>query len=389
MHENEFRHRFRASIGEAPDEAAAAQRAVATLHRGRAADEGGRHPRALAFVAMALTLLVLTSLLGPRIVRTVRTGGATSPAGAGAPPPSPASAPKPATACRLPMIVTDSRAVLSAAAAGADSNGMETETAGFVSLATGRFQADPTAVPDGMPFSRMYAKDVWRPQVYDTVLRRWLPVQSDEVSPDHGSYLYVDYSPLLAAKGNPFDSTTLHVYDVRKRTDRALWTYAGAIAAQWTARGIEATTTPRGGGQGLAWLVDPDSGAATAKGPAPPPDQPLIDRSYGIRTGGYYGTDGRGRPIIVEGGLNPGSHAMYFVGGPNGRRIVIHDGVAGPDAEFAPSGFAPDGDRLWMANVDGTAIWLWTERDGLKRFALSGVIQHDPYVTSRVVGPCL
>src|SRR2546430_16430987 len=96
MHENEFRRRFRASLGEAPDELGAAQRAVAGLHRRAPADESGRHPRAFALVAIGLTLLVVAGLLGPRLVRTVRTGGSqTSPAAAGAPPPTPVPTPAP------------------------------------------------------------------------------------------------------------------------------------------------------------------------------------------------------------------------------------------------------------------------------------------------------
>jgi hypothetical protein len=57
--------------------------------------------------------------------------------------------------------------------------------------------------------------------------------------------------------------------------------------------------------------------------------------------------------------------------------------------DFDPNGFTVDGDRLWAANYDATAIWLWTAKDGLKRFALRGVAQRDGYVTPEVVGPCL
>src|SRR2546430_9304658 len=189
MHENEFRRRFRASLGEAPDELGAAQRAVAGLHRRAPADESGRHPRAFALVAIGLTLLVVAGLLGPRLVRTVRTGGSqTSPAAAGAPSPAPVPTPAPVSACRLPVIVTDSHATINPPA-DAQTDDLDVETAGFVEMATGRFQPDPAAVQDGMPFSRSYLKDVWRPQTDDPVLRRWLPVQPSQVAPDHGSYL--------------------------------------------------------------------------------------------------------------------------------------------------------------------------------------------------------
>src|SRR5256886_5624834 len=148
-----------------------------------------RRPRAFALVAIGLTLLVVAGLLGPRLVRTVRTGGSqTSPAAAGAPSPTPVPTPAPVSACRLPVIVTDSHATINPPA-DAQTDDLDVETAGFVEMATGRFQPDPAAVQDGMPFSRSYLKDVWRPQTDDPVLRRWLPVQPSQVAPDHGSYL--------------------------------------------------------------------------------------------------------------------------------------------------------------------------------------------------------
>jgi hypothetical protein len=138
-------------------------------------------------------------------------------------------------------------------------------------------------------------------------------------------------------------------------------------------------------------VVDPATGAAAPSARTVPAGalSSAAMRSYGMSGGGGFGTDGAGHPILLEGSRSPGAHQEYFVGGPNGQRIVIHSGTMGDAFDFDPNGFTVDGDRLWAANYDGTAIWLWTAADGLKRFALTGVAQHDGFVTPRVVGSCL
>jgi hypothetical protein len=112
-------------------------------------------------------------------------------------------------------------------------------------------------------------------------------------------------------------------------------------------------------------------------------------RAYDIVRGEVEGKDGQGRPVVLDGSRDPGSPQTYFVGGPNGQRIVIHQGTMGDALDFDPSGFTADGDRLWAANIDATAIWSWTQRGGLERFPLSGVPTHDMYVQPSVAGPCV
>src|SRR5256885_550128 len=106
MHENEFRIRLRAALGEAPDEAGAAQRAAAVLRQRARAEEGPRHSLAMALIAVALTLLVLGGLLGPRLVRLLQ---APAPVPAGAP--TPPAGPRSVGECRVPLIVIDDRAL--------------------------------------------------------------------------------------------------------------------------------------------------------------------------------------------------------------------------------------------------------------------------------------
>jgi hypothetical protein len=348
-----------------------------------------RPPRAMLFVAGALALLVVAGLLGPRMLRTAASR-ATSPAAAGAAGGVRRSASGP-TDCRLPVVVTDAHALASAPPADPlreYPTALPTDTAGFVSLPAGRFVADPAAQGAGMPFSRMYAKEQWAPVTYDPVLERWLPAGRRQVSPDQHSYLYTTQHPLATAKGSGFDSTSLSVYDVTTGRDRTLWTSPDQIGpdATWEADGIHASTVPAGGGRLRSWLVDPATGAVTPAATAASSGLPYI--TYGMAAGAGFGVDGAGRPILLDGSRSPGAQQEYFVGGPNGRRIVIHTGTMGDSFDFDPNGFGVDGDRLWAANYDATAIWLWTEKEGLSRFALSGVAQHDTYVTPRVAGPC-
>ncbi|HYW27961.1 MAG TPA: hypothetical protein VE953_27565 [Terriglobales bacterium] len=351
---------------------------------------GSRPPRAMLLVAGVLALLVVAALVGPRLFRAAAPRAA-SPAAAGAPGGVRLASPDPAE-CRLPVVVTDSHALAGAPAVDPMREfptALPTDTAGFVSLSTGQFVADPTAKGRGMPFSRIYAKEQWTPESYDPLLKRWLPAGPRQVSPDRRSYLYTTQHPLATGKGSSFDSTSLSVFDVATGGDRTLWTSPDQIGpdATWEADGIHASTVPAGGGQLRSWLVDPLTGAVTPVTPAVP--RGLPPTAYGMTAGAGFGFDGAGRPILLDGSRNPGAHQEYFVGGPEGQRIVIHTGTAGDAFGFDPDGFAVDGDRLWAANYDGTAIWLWTEKAGLKRFALSGVAQHDPYVTPRVVGPCV
>lgn len=399
MHEEEFRNRVHATLGEAPDERAVTERAAAALHSGPPREERTGPPRAMVLVAGVLTVLVLAGLLGPRLLRAAPRN--TTPAAA---PPAATTSPSPSgpglANCRLPVVVTDAHFAVPAPGADAPRDypsPLPHYTAGFVSAATGQFAADPTAQGAGMPFSRDYVGSEWRPASYDPVTKRWLPASRNQVSPDHHSFLYVTQAPLATGKASQFDTSTLAVYDVTTGKGRDLWTSHDQIGpdATWAADGIHASTLPWTGGQLAYWLVDPATGARVPD-PSPPPNEgprPLaLPSDYGIRGGGaVLGTDGAGRPILLDnsaGTAGPGDHQEYFVGGPNGQRIVIHDGTRGDAFDFAPSGFTADGDQLWAVNSDATALWLWTEKDGLKRIPLSGIAQHDQYVSPEIVGPC-
>jgi hypothetical protein len=255
----------------------------------------------------------------------------------------------------------------------------------MVTIPSGTFVADPAARQDGMPFSAMAANAAWEPATYDPVVKRWLSEYPERVSPDHQRYAYVVFKPLMSSTTR-YESAELRVYDLRTGADRLLWSHDGSIQdVTWKPDGLHLTTTPATGGQGDAWLVNPATGAASA---APSTPSPGTSNRVGVRSG-TLGTDSQGRPVIIEGSRDPGVAYTIFVGGAGARRLVIYSGHMGDAMDFDPTWMVGDGDALWGANYDGTAIWRWTEAGGLQKYPLQGVAQHDMYVNVRVAGPCL
>jgi hypothetical protein len=320
--------------------------------------------RTVARAAVAIALVAIGGVLAPRLLARAQTAAA-------------------AVTCRLPLVVDDNRP------------GVDSTTAGFVSLPAGKFSPDPSQPqPAGLPFMRFYDDERARPLWYDVTLRRWLPALRTQISPDQRSYLYVVFSPLASrrAKGSSrYNSSTLFVYDVANSTNRVLWTYGGAIDADWEADGIHAETTPVDGGGATYWIVDPATGAraTTSVVPASSPISVDISQYGGPGDGiGPVGVDFLGRPVMAEGSRSPGQHMEYFIGEPGGWRVPIHSGIMGDADDFDPTGFVADGDQLWAANSDGTALWRWTEHDGLHRYPLGGVTRISRYTVPVVAGTC-
>jgi len=100
MHEEEFRTRYRAAVGDAPDELGAVQRAAAVVHRAPPRPERAGAPRAMILVAGALAVLVLAGLLGPRVLRAGSRPPRPAVPRAMRPRPLPPSPPSPPAGCR-------------------------------------------------------------------------------------------------------------------------------------------------------------------------------------------------------------------------------------------------------------------------------------------------
>jgi hypothetical protein len=153
-----------------------------------------------------------------------------------------------------------------------------------------------------------------------------------------------------------------------------------------------------------AWLVNPTSGAVSpdpnpsstwvvnpiiiAVSADPGPTGTLLN-AYRVSLGSVIGRDSHGRPVIMESNFQPGSAYTVFVGDAEERRIVIYSGHMGDAMGFDPTWMVADGDALWGANRQATAIWRWTEAGGLKKYSLHGAAQHGESVIAQVAGPCL
>jgi hypothetical protein len=409
MHDDRVRARLRAALGDPPPGAReAVQRLEAHVHPAPApGDVSWRRP-AMTVAAGVLTVAVVVTVVGTHIA--LRRSPAASPAAAG-------------LGCRLPLVVKDPHFP------------NVTQAAGFVSPSTGAFQPDPGAVAGDLPFPVVGSGGTWQAVTYDPVLKRWLPVRQSAVAPDHSGYAYVV----------DLDSTfELHVYDVRRRADRVVWSGSGGpsgFPVVWEADGIHLLLTPPEGGPSAGWVV-PSSGDASHPGPYPPASAEYQRTNVGTRFAvGQYEAQFHGRPIVfvvhprsvTPGGspsptstpvsprtigpqttprpaptqdgsgfvqpLNGYPYTVYVARPPGSTtsssariaepRTVIHSGVVGDATDFDPTTFVADGDRLWAASADGTALWLWTEKDGLRRLPLNAGPKGGKTSSYWVAGPCV
>jgi hypothetical protein len=195
-------------------------------------------------------------------------------------------------------------------------------------------------------------------------------VRPTAVAPDHSAYAYVT--------GLDSPDFELHVVDGRTGSDRVLWAASGGIdfPIEWAADGIHVTTVPSSGGATQGWVVDPASGDRRAAA------GPRITAEFGrTNIGTFFGTMPYeavflGMPVVRD------ATAGVYLAGPRGRRTLIH----ALTADFDPSTFVVDGDRLWAVNADGSAVWLWTPKDGLRRFPIRSWRQAGVWYWA--AGPC-
>jgi dipeptidyl aminopeptidase/acylaminoacyl peptidase len=104
-------------------------------------------------------------------------------------------------------------------------------TGGFISFPSGTYQADPNGVIDDSPSNDAVtiARPVLQgtdPAFYDLALKRWLPVQPEQTSPDGGSYAYVVSGP------SGSDPTQVHIVQVATGGDHTI-----TLAPPWTGVG--------------------------------------------------------------------------------------------------------------------------------------------------------
>lgn len=332
MDADRLRRRLAGALGEPPDLSPAVQRLEARL----ASLEGEPAPAArsatsMAVVAGVLAVAVTASLLGMRAL-TAR------------PAPPAVTSTAASAGCRLPLVETTS---------GYPST---TLAAGFLTVATGTFRRDASAPAAAT--------------TYDPVARRWLPVRPPAIAPDHSAYAYVV---------NQDQAFQLHVEQIATGADRVVWSGPGGIdlPIRWTDSGIEVTTVPAGGGLTHGWVIPP-AGGQPRPGTVEPDTAEFVRTNVGTTfpTVDYEATF-QGMSIVRD------EQAGTYLLGPDGQRIVIST----VSADFDPSTFVADADRLWAVNADGSALWLWTRKDGLQRLPLN--MAPDASATYWVAGPCV
>lgn len=342
MREDEFRDRLRDALGEPPHLAA-------PMLKPSNPAVPRAYPRGMAAVAIALAILLVLALVASRIA--LRPQGANLPAAQAAPDSLP---------CKLPVVAVSE-------AGGPGQDPAIAESLGFVNIPAGNFQVDPAARVSDLP-----SGGAGTPSFYSAELKRWVPASVRTVSPDGRSYAYVTLLPKGATYSN-FTSSELHVFDVAKRGDRKVWTYAASIdVLGWDSAGILADTVPPQGGVRLLWRVDPAGGGATL---APPDADPnSLPRTVLPHSGsyGYLGTDAQGRSVFRLGSRDPGAKYSIVVI-QSGQSTTLYSGAAGDPTDFDPEGIYSDQHGLWLGNFDGSRVWLWAQTGGLRSFMVSGL----------------
>ena len=338
MREEEFRRRLQGAIGEPPPLASPVLRAPAAAAR-------RVYPRAMGLLAIAVAIVLIAVLVGSRLALQPR--GFLSPASTpGVGQLAPDSMP-----CHLAVNLVQEADNPGGASA-------TSSTLGFINIPDGTFQVDPTGTVTDLPGPGAGLQQ----GIYSTALQRWLPARISSVSPDGRSYAYVTQ---LAS------GSELHVVDAARKADRKVWSSPDEMQlVVWSASGIVVQTVPQGGGIARYWYVDPAGGRST---PAPNYVDPQSAAIRTLPSGSYSsnGADAAGNTVLrygARGGSDP--EKVYVV--QSGQPTLIFSGHAGDASDFDPAGFFVDAHGVWIGNIDGTRVWLWSQASGLRSFKVSG-----------------
>ena len=369
MNESTLRSLFRSAIGEPEVPAHLSNQARLALKQSIDRQSPRLREGLAVLAALLAAVAVVATLLAPRVFTRVHQLAGTSS-------PSPlATSPRPEpSACHLPVVVDD------------ESMHVLKVTAGFIDVASGQFSSDPNVSFADLPGAQLGKNGMPQIEVYDSVVKRWLP--SYTVSPDQQSYVYVTVK--AGPAGSQPVATELHAYDLVQHRDRIVWTFAGAMAtSRWNVDGIYASTDPFVGGPQRYWRVDPVSTRATEINEATfNPYQFLISVPG---SSGVSGPDPE-RALYTIGSRDAGTRYTDFVI-IDGKRTDIYSGVNGDRMDFDPVNVWYDGPRLWFSNYDSKYLWSWTAASGLTRHSVQipGGAGSDPThpVVYSIAGPCL
>lgn len=347
MRENEFRDRLREALGEPPPLSAP------ELTPSDAGASRG-YPRGMALVAVGLAVVLVLALVAARVA--LRPTGMTQPGAKGA-----VAMPADAFPCSLPV-----EAMSSAQNSGQDS--VTSVSLGFVNIPGGGFQVDPAATVVGLPGGAYTGQSFF----YSAALKRWLPASIDTISPDGLSYTYVELLPAGATYANA-TSSEVHVFDVVKNSDRKVWSSSSSVLLlNWDSAGILVSVTPFRGGTVLLWRINPATGAVS---PAPMEADPGFLPTSAQPAGGNsmsVGPDGHGQYVFWLGSADPGTKYSIIVVA-SGKVTTLYSGTVGDSMHFDPAGVYSDGHGLWLGNVGGSPLWLWSQSSGLRSFPVTGL----------------
>jgi hypothetical protein len=341
MREDEFRDRLRDALGEPPP-------LLAPQLTPSVAGVSRDYPRGMLAVAIALAVLLVIGLVASRVA--LHPQGMFTPAAPGSD----------AFPCSLAVEAINT----------AQNPGQEPVTSvslGFVNIPGGEFQVDPAATVVGLPVGAMTGQNF-----YSAALKRWVPASTQTISPDGLSYTYVKLLPAGATYSGA-TSSEVHVFDFVKNSDRKVWSSSSQVElVSWDSAGILVSATPFRGGAVVLWRIDPATGAVSQ---APMDADPSILPISALPGGGsssYLGTDGHGQYVHRLGSRDKGTKYSIVVVA-SGRVTTLYTGTVGDSMNFDPPGVYSDGHGLWLGNVGGSPVWLWSESSGLRSFPVTGL----------------
>lgn len=220
---------------------------------------------------------------------------------------------------------------------GSPGQGSGPQTAGFLTLPAGTFEAAAGAPPDA--------------QGYDAVLRRWIPAGVEALTPDGLHYVYAEHSGLVS---------TFHVVDLRTNSDHVIgssgqWVGAGLDKSALYAMRVEFTDSTAYGRMEISkglWSIPLDGGE---------PAQLTTDSRHWAwaHAGGVYGDystgDVAGAPNdVVRFDVEKRQTVKWF--DPHARTRLLAVDVKG--AAFVETETSDE--ELWRVSGPGDAVKVWS-----------------------------
>jgi hypothetical protein len=307
----------------------------------------------MVLFAVGLAIVLVLALVASRVA--LRPTGMTQPGEKGG-----VAMPADAFPCSLPV-----EAISTAQNPGQDP--VTGVSLGFVNIPGGGFQVDPAATVVGLPVGAITGQNF-----YSAALKRWVPAPTQAISPDGLSYTYVK---LLPAGATYVDATSseVHVFDVVKSADRKVWSSSSSVLlVSWDSAGILVSATPLRGGAVVLWRVDPATGAVSqAPDDADPTRLPISAQPGGGGSEGL-GSDGHGQYVHRLGTRDKGTKYSIVVVA-SGKVTTLYAGTVGDPTDFDPGGVYSDGHGLWLGNIGGSPVWLWSQSSGLRSFPVTGL----------------